>query len=474
MQFQNFLGGSATMHTASQSAETCINLYPEISESPGAKNTLALYGTPGLRRYALLLESYGVRGLFSAANGRVFVVCGRVLFEIFQGGSIIIRGTLLSRTGAVSFAENALELIIVDGTEAGYLFTLASNTFAVITDPNFDGGDRVVAIDGYFILNRRGTDQFYISGLNDGSTYDATAFSTADARPDRIVSLLEDHRELWVFGERSIEPYFNSGNIDFPFERIQGTLIEQGCAAAQSPARFDNSVAWLGRNDQGQGMVWRADGYTPIRISTHAVELAMQGYARLDDAIGYTEQREGHTWYVLSFPTGNATWVYDAASQLWHQRASLNTQTGQFQVHLAHFHCVGFGLHLVGSPQSATVYSSEFTSFTDDTMPILRERTAAYIHQDRRLLYHALFELDMETGVGLQAGQGSLPQIMMQFSDDSGHTWSHEQWATAGAQGEYLRRAIWRRLGRSRQRAYRIRITDPVKVALVAARIEVA
>ena len=86
MQFQNFLGGSATMHTASQSAETCINLYPEISESPGAKNTLALYGTPGLRRYALLPETRGVRGLFSAANGRVFAICGGIFCELFEEG----------------------------------------------------------------------------------------------------------------------------------------------------------------------------------------------------------------------------------------------------------------------------------------------------------------------------------------------------------------------------------------------------
>jgi hypothetical protein len=147
-----------------------------------------------------------------------------------------------------------------------------------------------------------GTQQFQITQLLT-TNIDPLDFASAEGAPDLLISLIVDHREVWLFGETSTEVFFNSGNADFPLERIQGAFIQQGCAAKNTPARFGGSVVWLTANEQGQGMVVKAQGYQPVRISTHAVEYAINQYASIDDAIGFSYQCEGHSFYVLTFPT---------------------------------------------------------------------------------------------------------------------------------------------------------------------------
>ena len=66
------------------------------------------------------------------------------------------------------------------------------------------------------------------------------------------------------------------------------------------------------------------------------------------------------------------------------------------------------------------------------------------------------------------------PQVMLRWSDDGGHTWSNETWASMGKLGEYYRRVFWRRLGMTlklRDRVYEISGTDPVKLAVMGAEL---
>jgi hypothetical protein len=471
MDFEGFVGASYTAHSPTQDRQTCVNLYLEVDESQHGTAKAMLVGTPGLRRL-VTLPTPGVRGLLTASNGRCFAVSGTGFYELLAGGTAVLRGALLSTTGPVSMSDNGLQLIIVDGTAAGYLFTFSTNAYAPIVSDAFYGATRVAFFDQYFVLHRQETQQIYVSGLLDGATYTGLEFASAESQPDPVVSLEVERREMLLLGSRSGELWFNSGNVDFPFAPIQGTAFPYGCAAAHS-LRALGKFYWLGQDAHGTGMVLCLEGYQPERISTHALEYALQGYARLDDAIGYTMQREGHSWYVLNFPSANATWAYDAATKLWCELADLDATTGLFMRHRVEHHAFAFGLHLVAGAQDGRIYVSDFDTFTNDGDPLVRERTAPFLHQERKFLYHAVFELDMQRGVGLDAAAvpGTDPQVLLQWSDDA-HTWSSEHWTSAGTLGAYLTRAVWRRLGRSRQRAYRVRISDPVRVALIAARIE--
>ena len=72
-------------------------------------------------------------------------------------------------------------------------------------------------------------------------------------------------------------------------------------------------------------------------------------------------------------------------------------------------------------------------------------------------------QVDCETGVGLETGQGSNPQMMLQVSRDGGHTFGAEQWRDMGKLGNYRTRTQWTRLGQARDWVFRLRISDPVK-----------
>jgi hypothetical protein len=67
-----------------------------------------------------------------------------------------------------------------------------------------------------------------------------------------------------------------------------------------------------------------------------------------------------------------------------------------------------------------------------------------------------------------------IPKVMLRWSDDGGHTWSNEHWASMGQIGQYGRRTFWRRLGMTmkiRDRVYEISGTDPVKIAIMGAEL---
>lgn len=105
--------------------------------------------------------------------------------------------------------------------------------------------------------------------------------------------------------------------------------------------------------------------------------------------------------------------------------------------------------------------------------PIRRQRQSPHLSDEQMWLYVSSFQLDLETGRGLSVGQGVDPQVMLQWSDDGGHTWSEEHWYSAGLQGAYRWRALWRRLGKSRDRVWRVTMSDPVPWRLLDAYVNV-
>lgn len=470
MRFVGFIGPSYTLSSVNVDCQRCINLYPELNETGSGKEreVAALVGTPGLRTL-VTLGAGPIRGTYTASNGRVFAVSNNKLYELDSDWNSTELGTLNSTSGQVSMADNGIHLVAVDGAD-GYVVTFATSAFAEISDPDFPGADQVTFQDGYFIFNWPDTGKFFISALND-VTFDALDFATSEGSPDNVIGTLSDHRDLWVFNSQSIEIFFNSGNADFPFERIQGAYIEHGLAAAFSIAKMNNTVFWLGRDDKGSGMVFMARGYQPQRISTHAVEQAIQGYGDISDAVAYSYQENGHHFYVLNFTEANTTWVFDTTTNLWHERAY--TSLGQFQRHRANCHAYAFSTHIVGDYETGKIYEFSSAIYSDDGNEIVRRRVAPHITDGlKRISYHC-FQLDVEGGVGLDGlGQGTDPQVMIQFSDDGGHSWSNEKWASLGKIGQTKRRALWRRLGMSRDRVFRVTISDPVKTTLIGAEID--
>lgn len=470
MRFPGFIGPSYTLQSKNVDAQRCINYYPEMDELGTGKEreVMSLVGTPGLK----LLASLGVgpvRGTYTTSTGALYVVSGTGLYSVDSTWTATLLGSLLTSIGPVSMADNGLQMVCVDGPN-GYYVTLSTSVFTQITDPNFLGANQVTFQDGYFIFNKPGTQQFYISGLN-AITFDPTDIATKEGSPDNIVGLISDHLNLYLFGSISSEVFYDSGNT-FPFERVQGAFLPIGCLSTFSIAKFQGSIFWLGCDEQGRGIVYRSTAYQPARISNFALENVIAGVSasNISTARAWTYQQRGHSFYCLNIPGTESTWVFDTATSLWHERSYLNL--GDLVRHRADCHAYAYSTNVVGDYLNGNLYALDPATYSDNGNPLPRVRSAPHLTNSLDRLFHHWFQLDMEVGVGADGnGQGVSPQAMLQWSDDGGHTWSSERWTSIGPIGKTKTRAIWRRLGHSRDRVYRAWITDPVKVTLIGADI---
>jgi hypothetical protein len=468
------LGSAYVARSVNAADNRMINLFPEIIPE-GGKEPAFLNRAPGLK----LKASVGlgpIRGMW-VLNDALYVVSGGQLYKVDSSYNATLIGNVSGNSGPVSMADNGTQLFVACNGPS-FIYNSQTNVFAQITDGDFPGAVTVSYLDGYFVFNEPDSQKIWVTALLDGTSVDPLDFASAEGSPDGVVGIIADHREIWVFGTNSVEVWYNSGNADFPLSRIQGAFNELGCAAPYSIAKMDNGLFWLGKDARGQGIVYRANGYTGQRISTHAVEWQIQQYANMSDAIGYTYQQDGHSFYVLIFPQANRTWVYDVATQAWHERAGF--ASGDFTRHRSNCQAFFQGDVLVGDYENANVYSFDLDDFSDNggIQKWLRSWRALPTGQNnlKRTAQHSL-QLDLETGVGLNLGQGSDPQVMLRWSDDGGHTWSNEHWVSIGKIGEFYRRAIWRRLGMTmkiRDRVYEISGTDPVKIAIVGAELIVS
>lgn len=502
------LGQSYVARSVNAADSRMVNLFPETVPGEGQTSGF-LNRAPGLR-LLLTVGTGPIRGLWSY-GGNAYAVSGGDVYKITASWTATKIGSVLG-TGQVSIADNGKQMFIACNGPS-YIYDNVSDVFAQITDVDFPGAVTVNYIDGYFQFNEPNSQRIWVSEILDGTQIDPLSFASAEGSPDGVVSTMVDHREVWVFGSNSVEVWYDSGATDFPLTRIQGAFNEIGCAATFSVAKLDNALFWLGADARGRGIVYRANGYSGVRISTHAVEWQIQNYSNISDAIAYTYQRDGHSFYVLIFPSAGTTWVYDVATQAWHERAGWSD--GQFVRHRSNCQVEFNSQNVVGDYQNGNIYAFDLDVYADNgaIQKWLRSWRALPPNTNnlKRTAQHSL-QLDAETGVGLNAfdayaggenltaqngnrliltgatpsyivttqypaAPGYNPQVMLRWSDDGGHTWSSEHWTSMGKIGAFSYRTFWRRLGMTtklRDRVYEVSGTDPVKISIVGAELNIS
>lgn len=382
-------------------AELAINLFCERSESQGARTPIALILAPGKSLFASLPEA-GVTCLYTV-NGRTFAA-GSQLYELNAAGAITVRGSLggtIPVRPCMMFANETQLLCLNNGNL--YILTLATNAFAAVNMAQLVGGPDSVAqigfADGFFFAWFLNTHTFQQSKLEDGLTWSALDASVISLFPDNLMSMICDHREMWLFSGKKSTGYYNAG-AGFPsYIPIQGAFAEFGAGAMSATVQADNTVCWIGQDERGAAVAYRLQGYSNQRISTHAVEAAWQNYTTITDARGYSYQEDGHTFWVIYFPTGNATWVYDFSTGFWHQRGNWNVVAGIYEADHSQSHTYNFGKHLVGDWASGNVYE-QATSIYSDNGGILRGlRRSPTVNNSNKWVYFSEFELDIEPGI---------------------------------------------------------------------------
>jgi hypothetical protein len=485
---KGFVGGSWTSRSLNADAQRCINWYLEPIESGLGKTASMLVPTPGMKYYSGIgVVGSGCRpgGLFTASNGKLYLVSSSYLTEFTSSGVATTKGTLLTSSGQVAMSDNGNVLFIVDGTNY-YVYDLVSEVFTTFTDPSLNGSTHIGYLNGFFIINCPND----INGLavwrwspvdwNGTDAWDALDFANADSSPDRLQGLSVFGGEIWFLGTQGYEVWYPANNPDLPFARSPGTSAQIGTYAKYSIAQISNSVFWLGASKEGFGQIFRSNGYQAERISNHGLEKEISSYGSLDDAIGFTYQQEGHSFYVLTFQSGDRTWVYDLSTGVWHERRWRNPTNGSQgrwrAVSAAQFdNKLIVGDYVYHPGFGDLIYELDLSYYYDDSDPdsdpgqIVRLRSSPHGSQDLNWVYFDLFQVDMETGVGVTTGQGSDPLLMLRYSNDGGHTWSNQRQVKIGAIGEYTTRVRFNRCGRGRDRVWEISISDPVKAIILGA-----
>ena len=313
-----------------------------------------------------------------------------------------------------------------------------------------------------------------LGGAGSGLAYTlstAGAFNSLDiaattSMAGNNITLTVAHKNVWIFKTNNAEVWYDAGNSDFAFSQVPSIQIEHGCAAKYSVCSYDGSVFWIGRDRAGTAIVFQGTPtYQAERISTHCVEDVLNDFDDVSDAVGYIYQQGGHVFYVLNFPTADATWVYDLANKLWHERAWIDNN-GLEHRHLMQF-SVNTGAEIVGGDWSAgALYLLDQDNFTDNDQPIKRVRGFPHIVDDNARISYSQFILALDVGMTPNIPVADEPEIFLRWSDTAGNSWGQPVGRGMGATGQYHRSIQWRRLGLGRDRVFEVSWSAPMDVAL--------
>lgn len=452
------VGGSSQQASLPFNAERTVNMYAVLDQQ--GKKPASLYARPGNAVFATLGSGAG-RGAFTATNGRAFVVSGSQLYELLVGGTGTVLGSLLTSSGDITMAENGVQLAICDGVNL-YILTYATNTFQRVVNPNLPSAASVTFLDGYFVVNRSfASGIFQISAPFDGLNWAALDFASAESSPDSLLRVAVVFGQLFLFGDISIEPWNNTGAATFPFQRVNSSSqISVGVAAPSTILELDNTAFWVGKDKNGTGVVYRADGYSPKRISTEAVELRLQAAPSISTLKAMAYQEAGHTFYIITGGGMETAQVYDVSTNLWVEWSYFNS-SGNYELPLTNDLFYAFGKTLALDRTSGKVYEQSSKYYSDDGEEIACDRIFTHIFDNGNPFLIKNLILNFETGVGNTTVEN--PKAMLYLSNDGGRTFYTYYEAFMGKAGEFLSRVVFWRLGRHRQCTFRVRVTDSVK-----------
>jgi hypothetical protein len=442
-----------------------LNVYFEQRKDRD-KTRIAIYGTPGLVADFTTNTPLGLplRG-FQGTQTALYLAAYNQFQSVAANGSVLASGTLSTTAGLVSIAYSSTQVVIVDGSN-GYTYTPATTTFATISSFPATGARTVTFVAGFFVAEQPGTQTFWVSNAFDGTTWNSLSFANASSDSDNILAVENLNGNLIVFMQQGMEFWQNQGLTPQPFAPILSATNTWGLAAIFSvvhvPAANDqDSLIFLAQSTSGQIQCVQVTGFSPQVISDPDVESIWNSFSVTSDATAYTYQIDTHRFYQLNFPTGNRSFLYDVSTGVW---SEVQTGTSVLPVrHTGNLATYYAGNILVADYATNQVYTLSPNVYTDNGVTIIRQIITRHVLSSFNRIRISMLYLDMETGVGLQSGQGSNPQIMLEYSKDNGRTWSAQRWASSGLVGNYIARVIWRRFGCTRDATWRITMSDPVK-----------
>lgn len=414
------------------------------------------------------------RLLWTASDGELFAVVNDTAYYIDPAWVWNVLGKIAPGATPCSMADNGKaaggNIVLVDGTVNGYKIDMTTRAMTPVVDGTgtFVGADVVRYLQGFFLFNAPRTTNWYIS-LAFSVAFNALDVAAKSSHADNITTIGLRQREIWLIGETTTEPWSLVGGIDFPFEEIPSTFVPYGCAAKYSLVSADVNLFWVSKNDQGQAIIVKSDGYDAKRISTFAIEAEIQKYATVADCVGSTYQVEGHTFVSFTFPSGNTTWVFDLATGQWHEDAwtdgdgNLNRDRAMYYASVSPNGNYQGGV--VGLDwETGNLYRIDPNVYNDNAGPISYIRGFPHVMDEMKRVTHGRLVADVDCGNMVDPAAD--PLLNLRYSDDRGHTFSETMTTSMGKTGEYQSSPQFNQLGMARDRVYELFWSEDMKTAL--------
>ncbi len=422
------------------------------------------------------------RGSYRATNGDLYEVIGSSVFYTSPGFVRTLLGSIVDGSTPVSMVDNGQDggvLVIVDGTPAGYTVNLATRVFAAIVDDAFYGSTRVEYMDTYFVFNRPATTQWYLSPphWNGTDPFDALDIADKVGGADNLQCAAANAGNIQLIGLLTTEIWYNAQGQDFTFARVPSVFIEHGTPAVYSVCQNDVGTFFLSQDDDGGCIFLKIVGYQALRFSTHAIEAAISQYATISDCIGQTYQYEGHAFVKFTFPSADKCWVWDEATELWHEETWTDSN-GIEHAHRGWFTAYAYGLNLMQDWENGQLYSQDVNTLIDDSVggqgskPIVFRRGFPHLLNQGKRVSYSKFVANMQTGTAAGLLTTDEPQVSLRWSDDRGASWSDPVSTGMGATGQFDRWVTWWQLGMGQDRVFELFWSAPYKTALCGAFID--
>lgn len=392
-------------------------------------------------------------------------VFGSSLYRLDENGVAVWSGGGITGTRPVGLSENGVQIIIVNGVE-GWTYDSALG-LQKITDVDFYPSVSVTFIDGFFVLTRRGTNQWFISDSYDGRSYDPLQFASAEAAPGFITTAISNLQFIYIFTSTHIEIWYNAGSAPFPFQRYAGGVLPYGCISPYSVVIQDGAVWMIGRDRR----VYRIDGNQIRPVSNPYIERLLENEDDDDLALAevFTYTTQGHKFINITLVGQRVTVVYDATTGKWHNRDSVDAGFNELGRWRARFAVRSHGRLLVGDAFTGLLGQLDWETFREYDNPMRGFVRSLNQHKDRKRVFCKRLELDMQFGTGT-SGLNADPDIRMRRSVDGGETFGGWQPPRSiGTMGEFKKRMRWLRQGQGREMMWEFWYTNGQPATVIQA-----
>jgi hypothetical protein len=475
------IGGQAVSRSVVVNNQATINFIQAI-KGQGAKAPIVLETAPGYVDRGMVGDGPIRTGLMvnsrirpASVAGELYGVYGSKLIAHTSNIGNLEIGTLtgLGLGDRVRMARGRQYIAMVDGVNG---WTFDGTTFAQITDLDFPGQAGpgaptfMVYLDGFFIVNDALTDNFFISAVEDPTSWNALDFEAASVAPDNSLAMASQVSLLWIIGDETAQAYYNSGNPDFPYDIVLNATQEVGILAPQSLADSDDGIFYLATTPEGGRFVYQIQGQAGRVITQDEQEAFLDSLVDPQDAYGFIYKQAGKSFYVLQVGPSpgkvTSTLIYNIKANAWETREINNGEAWRVG---------GVGVlvndNIAGSRLQGRFGELDLNNFQDSGQEMIRTRRTQVFHVLNKSIDFWRLIVDVQGGIGNATSPN--PILRMRYSDNAGQTWSNWLAAEVGGQGEYFRRVNYDQLGSGRNRVFELELSDAVNLTIIGAYAEI-